>query len=553
MIKITQLKIKIPHTEETVQKKACRLLRISPQDVTSFRILRRSVDARNKPELYYTYTVEIGTPAENRILKRNRHKNIMQSKAPAYHFPEAGSQKLQHPPVIIGSGPAGLFCAWMLAAHGYRPLLLERGEEASLRRKTVQAFWDSGTLQEDSNVQFGEGGAGTFSDGKLNTGVKDPAGRNHLVLKLFHEAGAPEEVLYDAKPHLGTDLLVSIVETLRNQIISMGGEVRFRSKVTDLLIQDTHVTGVRLADESTIPAEVIIPAIGHSARDTYQMLYKRGLSMRMKPIAVGVRAEHPQEMINLQQYGTKNPVGLGAADYKLTAHLASGRAVYTFCMCPGGYVVNASSEPGMLAVNGMSYHARDARNANSAVVVTVTPEDYLRMRAAEKNNSSDLLPEALYGLEYVRMLERNACRTAGGQIPVQRYADFCEALGFSKEKINYDHTGQFSGWLPNMKGAWKFADVHTILPAEIAMGVAEGICLFDQRLPGFAHPDTLLSGVESRTSSPVRIDRNTQFESNIRGVFPCGEGAGYAGGITSAAMDGIKIAEAVASVYQKFV
>ena len=572
MIRITQLKLEIPHTEDAVLKKACRMLRIRPQDVRHFQIIRRSVDARSKPLLYHTYTVELAVHGESKILRNNRHKNITQTNLPVYHFPEPGNEKLIHPPVIIGSGPAGLFCAHMLASHGYRPVLLERGEEASIRRRTVQTFWETGILKPDSNVQFGEGGAGTFSDGKLNTGVKDPAGRNRLVLQMFHNAGAPDEILYDAKPHLGTDLLVSIVENMRRQIISMGGEVHFQKKVTDIRIEDGAVTGVQLADGTFIPAEIVIPAIGHSARDTCQMLYGKGLSMRMKPIAVGVRAEHPQTLINLQQYGTAHPEHVGAADYKLTAQLSSGRAAYTFCMCPGGYVVNASSEPGMLAVNGMSYHARDTENANSAVVVTVNPDDYLKMRASLPDDSyASRLPEALSGLLFVRNLEQNAYRAGDGVIPVQRFSDFCAAAksrnllpdsllqttaaaGFSCPGAELSGSGYNPDqkWMPVMKGAWRAGNVFDIFPEEIAAGIAEGILLFDRKLPGYAHPDTILSGVESRTSSPVRIDRDAGFESNIRGIYPCGEGAGYAGGITSAAMDGIKIAEAVASRFQKF-
>ena len=566
MLRITQLKLKIPHTEDAVRRKACRMLRVRPQDVRHFQIIRRSVDARSKPVLYYTYTVELNVAGEKKVLRNNRHKNITQTELPVYRFPEPSSNTLRHPPVIIGSGPAGLFCAHILAEHGYRPLVLERGEEASLRKKTVQTFWDTGILQPDSNVQFGEGGAGTFSDGKLNTGVKDPAGRSRLVLRMFQQAGAPDEIMYDAKPHLGTDQLVSIVETLRRQIISMGGEVRFRSKVTEILTESGCAAGVRLEDGTTIPAEVIILAIGHSARDTYKMLYQKGLSMRMKPIAVGVRAEHPQALINLQQYGSEHPEHVGAADYKLTAQLPSGRAVYTFCMCPGGYVVNASSEAGMLAVNGMSYHKRDGRNANSAVVVTVSPEDYLQMRSAMPGDSFSDLPEALSGLAFVRKLEQNAYRAGAGAVPVQRFSAFCSAAGITDIRFGQnpdgiscgpgaDHpdSGAFSGWLPAIKGKWTFANVCDIFPAHIASDIAEGMLLFDRRLPGYAHPDTLLSGVESRTSSPVRIDRDEGFESNIRGIYPCGEGAGYAGGITSAAIDGIKIAEAVASNFKKFV
>ena len=542
MIRITQVKLHIPHSDEALQKKVCRLLHIHPRDIKSFRVLRKSVDARKKPELFYTYTVEVHTDRDEEILKKaGNNNNISRAEAAVYHFPASGTETLAHPPVIVGSGPAGLFCAWMLAKHGYRPVVLERGEEASRRKLTVQRFWDGEALDPESNVQFGEGGAGTFSDGKLNTGVKDPSGRIRLVLELFHRAGAPEAILSDAKPHLGTDLLVRIVETMRHQIIEMGGTFHFRWKAEDLVIRQNGICAVRSGSGEEIPAEVLVLATGHSARDTYQMLSRKGLHMRMKPAAVGLRAEHPQEWLNLVRYGTGHPGSVGAADYKLTAQLPDGRGIYSFCMCPGGYVVNASSEPGMTAVNGMSYHGRDGKNANSAIVVTVSPDDYIRLKNyyAEEDRR---LPEALQGIGFVRELERRAYRAGNGAVPVQRFADFCA-----------DRTGGSGRWEPCIKGAWTYGNLCPVLPAELSGDIADGIRMFDRKLKGFADPDLLLSGVESRTSSPVRIDRDDLFQSNIRGIYPCGEGAGYAGGITSAAVDGIKIAEVIAGRYQKFV
>ena len=443
-----------------------------------------------------------------------------------YCFPQPGTEMLEHAPVVVGSGPAGLFCAWYLAKAGYRPLVLERGQEAQKRKETVDRFWKDGVLDPDSNVQFGEGGAGTFSDGKLNTLVKDPNGRNHEVLKRFVDAGAPEEIVYQQKPHLGTDVLIGIVETMRHQIEEMGGSFRFETKLTDLCIEKGHLRAVEVNDGERIPAEVCVLAPGHSARDTFTMLHKCGLYMEPKSFAVGLRMEHPQEMINYDLYGEAENKYLGAASYKVTHTCENGRGVYSFCMCPGGYVVNASSEPGMLAVNGMSYQARDSKNANSALIVTVSPEDF---------------PEEgpLGGVAFQRNLEKAAWELGKGKIPVQLFGDF-RAHQTSKA---------FGEVEPQMKGAYVLSDVRSILPKEIGDSIEEGVLAFGKKLQGFDREDALLSGVESRTSSPVRIRRDREGLSNIEGVYPCGEGAGYAGGITSAAMDGIRAAESVAMAY----
>ena len=449
-----------------------------------------------------------------------------------YRFPKWGKETLFHPPVIVGSGPAGLFCGLMLARHGYRPVILERGSDVHTRSRKVNAFWEKGILDPQCNVQFGEGGAGTFSDGKLNTLVKDKYGRNRLVLEIFHEAGAPEEILYLNKPHLGTDVLINIVEHMRNEIISLGGKVYFDSQVTDIYIEDSHIKAVEINGSRQIPAQCLVLAIGHSARDTFSMLLDKQINMSAKAFAVGLRIEHPQSMIDQAQYGRGQDQWLKAADYKLTHTCVNGRSVYTFCMCPGGYVVNASSEPQSTAVNGMSYSGRGSANANSAVIVTVTPEDF-------KGEGP------LSGVEFARKLEQAAyaqAKKAGGEglVPVQQFGDFCDGIPST----------EYGQVRPVHKGGCVLTDLSRCLPDFICESLKEGIHAFGEKIPGFDRQDALLSGVESRTSSPVRIERDESFESSLPGIYPCGEGAGYAGGITSAAMDGIKVAEAIARRYQ---
>lgn len=529
MIRISQLKLPIEHKEKDLEHKIRKMLRLSPKEAISYEIIRRSVDARQKSEKKFVYTIDVTVAGERKILRKVDNKNIMLTNKSAYQFPASGSWPLSHSPVIGGSGPAGLFCAYYLAKAGYRPIVIERGEMARERQQRVEEFWKTGKLCPNSNVQFGEGGAGTFSDGKLNTLVKDSIGRNREVLRRFVEAGAPEEILYDHKPHLGTDLLVSLVETLRRQIEEMGGIFRFHTQVTDLRIQDGRLLAVQLNKKEWLETEVFIPAIGHSARDTFAMFLERGLTMEAKSFAVGLRIEHPQSMINLALYGEEENERLGAAPYKVTHKLANGRGVYSFCMCPGGYVVNASSEEGMLAVNGMSYQARDGVNANSALIVTVDPSDF---------------PESgpLGGVAYQRNLERAAYALCGGKVPVQLFGDFQA----------HQKTTRLGRVTPQIKGAYAFGNLREMLPAYIGDSIEEGILAFGKKIPGFDQPEAVLSGIESRTSSPVRICRNELLESNISGIYPCGEGAGYAGGITSAAMDGIKVAEAVARKYAPF-
>lgn len=528
MIRITQLKLPIAHTEKQLSNRIAKILRLGNTPF-AYEIKRQSLDARNKTDKKFVYTVDITVQGEEKILRKVHDNNIMSIKNKPYVFPSPGEHSLSHPPVIVGSGPAGIFCAWYLARAGYKPLILERGDEAHKRQIHVSEFWKNGVLDPDSNVQFGEGGAGTFSDGKLNTLVKDTFGRNQEVLKRFVDAGAPKEILYQQKPHLGTDILVELVQVLRHQIEEMGGTFRFRTKVTNLEFQEDKLKFVEVNDKEKIPAEVCILAIGHSARDTFSMLYEKGLSMEAKSFAVGVRMEHPQSIINLALYGEEHNEKLGAASYKVTHTCENGRGVYSFCMCPGGYVVNASSEKDMLAVNGMSYQNRDSRNANSALIVTVNPKDF---------------PEhgALGGVAFQRKLERAAWQLGQGKIPVQLYKDF---------KENHLSTA-FGEVLPCMKGQYCLSNVRSIFPEEIGNSIEEGIVAFGKKIPGFDREDALISGVESRTSSPVRIIRDKEMESNKKGIYPCGEGAGYAGGITSAAMDGIKIAEAIACKYRNF-
>lgn len=525
MIRITQLKLPITHTEEQLHRKIAKMLRLGNQPFT-YEIRKQSLDARHKEDKKFVYTVDIKLDNESRVLKKVHNKNIMLISEKKYHFPSSGSETLSHRPIVIGSGPAGLFCAWYLAKAGYCPLVLERGEEADKRQETVENFWKNGILDPDSNVQFGEGGAGTFSDGKLNTLVKDPYGRNHEVLKRFVAAGAPEEIVYQQKPHLGTDVLVGIVERMRHEIEDMGGKFCFRSKVTDLIFENDALKEVEINNSERIPAEVCVLALGHSARDTFEMLQKRGVYMEPKSFAVGLRIEHPQEMINMDLYGEPENELLGAASYKVTHKCENGRGVYSFCMCPGGYVVNASSEPGRLAVNGMSYQARDSRNANSAMIVTVTPEDFPG-------------EGPLSGVAFQRDLEKKAWELGNGKIPVQLFGDFCQNQA----------SEAFGEVTPCMKGEYTLTNVRSILPKPVGDSIEEGVKSFGKRISGFDREDALLSGIESRTSSPVRIVRDQELVANIEGIYPCGEGAGYAGGITSAAMDGIKVAETVCRKY----
>ncbi len=541
--------------KDSLKERAARTLRVPVETIHEVAIVRRAVDARKKPQLCYTYTLDVSLEREDKVLQRfSGRENLVERAYPTeYRFPQLGRKTLPDPPVIVGMGPAGLFCGYYLALWGYRPILLERGKCVEERKRDVERFWETGLLDPNSNVQFGEGGAGAFSDGKLNTLVKDKDGRNGEVLNTLVRFGAQESIRYEAKPHIGTDVLCGVVEKMRREIVRLGGTVRFQACVTGVQILDGRVAGVSVNGDERIPCGHLVLACGHSARDTFAMLYENHVPMEAKAFAVGLRVEHSQSMINESRYGMADPGIWGAASYKLTARASNGRGVYSFCMCPGGYVVNASSEEGRTAVNGMSYSGRKGRNANSAIIVSVTPEDF--------GNSHPLA-----GVEFQRRLEEKAYELGAGKIPVQRYGEFRErvvkdgsgetaALEIpNREEGTPPESGHDSEdtWMPQCKGDYAWADVSRILPKACNRAFVEGMTAFGRQIPGFDRPDALVSGVESRTSSPVRISRDESMQSAVRGLYPCGEGAGYAGGITSAAMDGLRVAEAIAAEFAPF-
>lgn len=558
MIRVDQIKcapaqVTMPDgsmNEKLLVQKTAEILRIAPTAIKELFIRRRSIDARKKPQIFYIFSVDVVLlkGQEEQVLRKNRNAGCRKSPWVEYTFPGTGRcpQNMQTRPVIVGMGPAGLFCAYELALHGFRPVLIERGKAVEERTKDVARFWKEGILDPDSNVQFGEGGAGAFSDGKLNTLIKDKDGRCAEVLRIFCKHGAKQEICYDHKPHIGTDALVSVVRNMRNVILEYGGEIHFETKLSGLTMADGKVTGISVVcggKERAMPCAAVVLAIGHSARDTVEMLYEADIPMEAKAFAVGLRVEHPQMLINESQYGSADTGVLGAAAYKLTARTKSGRGVYTFCMCPGGYVVNASSEPGMLAINGMSYSKRDGENANSAVIVTVEPEDY-----------GDGSP--LSGIAFQRDLERRAYEIGNGSIPIERYGDYkAEVRGLGEDGTEQgiecficpskDTANQ--AWEPCLKGRYTYARVSEILPKELAEAFVEGMESFGEKIPRYNDDRVLVEGVESRTSSPVRILRNDVLACPAaENLFPCGEGAGYAGGIMSAAMDGVRVAEAVA-------
>lgn len=538
MLRLNQVKVRVGQGTAGLDKYAAKILRVPVKDILSVSIVRQSIDARKKPDIFYSYTLDVEVREQERVLRgfRGKENLVCRSESVKYSFPEPGKAPQKNPIVVVGMGPAGLFCGYFLALHGYSVTLLERGKCVEERQEDVERFWETGQLDTASNVQFGEGGAGTFSDGKLNTLVKDKDGKIRAVLETFVRFGADERICYDAKPHMGTDVLCAVVRRMRQEIIRLGGNVRFSSCVTGLKLNDGHVAGVFLGEDELIPCEQVVLACGHSARDTFAMLCGEHVMMEAKAFAVGLRVEHPQSMINFSQYGKTDPGELGAAPYKVTAKTSGGRGVYSFCMCPGGYVVNASSEEGHTAVNGMSYSGRSGPNANSAIIVSVTPEDF----------GSD---HPLAGIDFQRKLEEKAYELGGGRIPVQRYGEF-KAKVTEKHAANtaQDSSGDSGELLmPQCKGGFVWADVSSILPPACNAAIVEGMEVFGRQIDGFDRTDTLLSGVESRTSSPVRICRDDTLQSNVRGLYPCGEGAGYAGGIVSAAMDGIRVAEAIAS------
>lgn len=520
--------------EPILKAKAAKLLRIPVAEIANVEIIKHSIDARKKPQIFQVYTLGVtlkNASSEEKIVKKCKNQQITISEQVAYVFPQNGNKELLHRPVIVGMGPAGLFCAYMLALHGYQPILLERGYDVETRTKDVEAYWNGEKLKLNSNVQFGEGGAGTFSDGKLNTLVKDKFGRNKEVLRIFVEHGAPKEILFESKPHIGTDILKNVVASMRNKIIELGGSVQFGSQVTALSIENGQITGVEVNQNQHIATNHVVLAIGHSARDTFSYLEQIHVPMEAKAFAVGMRVEHPQRLINEVLYGIEHAKELAAAPYKVTAKTSLDRGVYSFCMCPGGYVVNASSEEGRIAVNGMSYSDRGSHNANSAIIVAVTPEDYGGHGP-------------LAGISFQQKLEEAAFRAGNGKVPVQYYADY-QTNTVSQEHEDYNQ--------PCIKGQYQFGNLRGMLPEVCENAFMEGMSHFDRIIPGFAADDAILSGVESRTSSPVRIHRDETLQSpQIKGLYPCGEGAGYAGGITSAAMDGMYVAEHIASNYACF-
>lgn len=509
-----------------LQYEAARLLRVSNSKVRKIRIVRRSVDARKKPDVKIVYTVDVAVDGnENKILKQSGCKRASIAPVSYYKVPKVTKDVTQRP-VVVGFGPAGMFAALVLVLAGLKPIVLERGEDAAARHEKVERFFATGELDTRSNVQFGEGGAGTFSDGKLNTGVNNP--RIGWILEQFVAAGAREDILFDAKPHVGTDVLLTVVQNLRQRIISLGGEVRFCRQVTGIRTQNQQVAGLELENGEVLPCSDVIFAIGHSARDTFTMLQELGVPMEPKPFSMGVRIEHKQSMVDIAQYGKEEPA-LPPADYKLVKHLVD-ETVYTFCMCPGGYVVAAASEEGRVVTNGMSYADRDGENANAALLVTLNPRDF----------PGD---GPLAGVQWQRQIEEAAFRAGGGgyRAPVQKVGDFL--AGRASTGAGSVH--------PTYRPGVTWCDLHTVLPEKITGALAEALPLLDGSLAGFADPDAVLTAPETRSSSPVRIVRGEDKQSSLRGLYPAGEGAGYAGGIMSAAIDGMMCAEALIENWNK--
>jgi len=527
MLRLTEIKLPLTHTEGEIKNAILKRLSISPEELVGYTIARRGYDARKPSAIVFIYTLDVEVTNEAQLLKRlNNDPHVALAPDTRYQFVAQAPNNLSSRPVVIGTGPCGLFAGLVLAQMGFRPIILERGKAVRERTKDTFGLWRKGQLNPESNVQFGEGGAGTFSDGKLHSQIKDPRHHGRKVLEEFVKAGAPPEILYVSKPHIGTFRLVGVVEQMRATIESLGGEIRFQSRVEDIDIDQGRVRGVVLADGERIATEHVVLAVGHSARDTFQMLYDRSVYIEAKPFSIGFRIEHPQLLIDRCRFGKNagNPL-LGPADYKLVHHCDNGRSVYSFCMCPGGTVVAAASEPGRVVTNGMSQYSRNERNANSGIVVGITPDDYPG--------------HPLAGIAFQRHWEERAFELGGKNYhaPGQLVGDFLAGRPST----------QFGSVLPSYTPGVNLCDLGSALPDYSIAAIRESLPAFDKQIKGFAMHDAVLTGVETRTSSPIRIRRKEDFQSlNTQGLYPAGEGAGYAGGILSAAVDGIKVAEAVA-------
>jgi len=527
MLRLTELKLPLDHPPEALRAAILKRLELADDELLGFGIFRRSYDARKKHALLLVYAVDVEVRNEATLLKKFRNdRHVAPAPDMDYRFVGHAPEHLAERPIVVGFGPCGIFAALVLAQMGFRPIVLERGKAVRERTQDTWGLWRRKVLNPESNVQFGEGGAGTFSDGKLYSQIKDPRYLGRKVLTEFVKAGAPEEILYVSKPHIGTFRLVGMVETMRHEIEALGGEIRFRQRVTDVLIEDGRIGGVTLAGDETLRSRHVILALGHSARDTFEMLHKRGVYMEAKPFSIGFRIEHPQSLIDRARLGPNagNPL-LGAADYKLVHHAKNGRSVYSFCMCSGGTVVAATSEPGRVVTNGMSQYSRNERNANAGIVVGITPADYPG--------------DVLAGVELQRRLESRAFELGGGtyEAPGQLVGDFLEGKPSTR----------LGSVEPSYKPGVHLTDLASALPDYAIEAIREALPAFDRQIKGFAMKDAVLTGVETRTSSPLRIARGDDFQSlNVKGLYPAGEGAGYAGGILSAGVDGIKVAEAVA-------